>query len=162
MTAAEMARQVAERKTSEARFGPTQAEGLTTESLAGDPGCAESDDWLFDQPNRSGNRLCIGLAPGVSTDWVDLSDFFWFSCFWPTPSCRGTWTGKVQSVYGGSAQHGYWWGSAPNGNPSFDWAPGPGPAPLYPPYSINNLDPSFVAWGIQDGRSFHEYVVLRQ
>jgi hypothetical protein len=83
-----------------------------------DPGCAEADLWLFDQPNFRGNELCVisATAPNYS-GFLDLADVDipqdCVTFCLPGRSCTRlcpTWSGRIQS-----------------------WSAGPGGQNLYPP-----------------------------
>jgi hypothetical protein len=75
-------------------------------TVATDGACLGTDDWLYDQPNLEGNRLCVALAPGSSLAQLDLSTVPYCVLI---ISCHGGWGWKVQSAWGGSSSHRYIW-----------------------------------------------------
>jgi hypothetical protein len=109
-----------------------------------DPGCAEADLWLFDEPNYSGNELCVISNGGSFLDLGDVTR----SCFDICPPNRGceqlcsTWSASIQS-----------WSSGPGG-PNQDlagcfyqvpwWLAQPGIQQCFAPWAFESTASSIV------------------
>ena len=84
--------------------------GLASEDLSRDTGCAGASIWLYDQPNRGGNRICFHHDSATGPARVSLDNScstFTLTCTpGPTgiPSCRSTcvpWSRHVRSLWAG-------------------------------------------------------------
>lgn len=75
----------------------THSGDLSLDSVNSDSSCAANDNWIYDQQNQMGNRLCLyGTAP--FTTCTSMSNF--------AHPGGGTWNSYVQSFWTGN-ENGY-------------------------------------------------------
>jgi hypothetical protein len=86
--------------------------GMRVETLTVDTGCSDPNaDWVFDQPNLGGNRLCLSMDPNGPrpADSIDLAGVVnWGVCYPSAGGCNhGSWNWSVVSFWGGAASSAY-------------------------------------------------------
>jgi hypothetical protein len=133
--------------------GVGEAVEAVDDGVVVDGSCVANDDWLYDQPNFEGNRLCLAWDWNFPYNEGGLSLMHvGYDCILGGLSCRGSWSGRVQSLWGGEFKHSYEWSTGngfycdwlPSANQWYDPLQAVSPIPPGPPATCTHGEVMFV------------------